>query len=88
MYEKWSGHYLTDLTGSYALVGGSREISTERGSKPCRKGRREFISQLFVVPKSDNGVQPVINLKVLNRFIKDKHFKMEGFQMIKDVVKQ
>ena len=48
----------------------------------------KFISQLFVVPKSDGVLRPVVNLKALNKFIKKEHFKMECFHMIEDLVKQ
>ena len=44
-----------------------------------------FISQLFVIPKKDEGYRPVVNLKALNRFIAEEHFKMEGFHMVKDL---
>ena len=49
---------------------------------------KEFFSQLFVIPKSDDCAQPVIKLKALIRFIKNKHFKKERFHMIKDLVKK
>lgn len=55
---------------------------------PVKTVQGEFISQLFTVPKKDGGLRPVVNLKALNSYIKDEHFKMEGFHMIKDLVKQ
>jgi len=48
--------------------------------------QREFVSQIFLVPKKDGGHWPVVNLKALNRFIVEEHLKMEGFCMIKDLV--
>ena len=50
-------------------------------------GQEGFISQIFLVPKKDGGYRSVINLKALNRFIAEEHFKMEGFHMVKDLVK-
>ena len=47
-----------------------------------------FISQLFLVPKKDGGFRPVVNLKALNIFIQEEHFKMEGFHMVKDLMRQ
>ena len=44
-----------------------------------------FISQIFVIPKRDEGYRPVVNLKALNKFIAEEHFKMEGFHMVKDL---
>jgi len=39
------------------------------------------------VPKKDGGNRPVINLKALNKFIMEEHCKMEGFHIVKDLVK-
>ena len=50
-------------------------------------GQEGFISQIFLVPKKDGGYRPVVNLKALNRFVAEEHFKMEGFHMVKDLVK-
>jgi len=49
--------------------------------------QRGFVSQIFLVPKKDGGHRPVINLRALNRFIVEEHFKMEGFHMVKDMAK-
>ena len=40
--------------------------------------QREFLSNLFLVGKKDEGYCPVINLKMLNQFIPFLHFKVEG----------
>ena len=47
-----------------------------------------FVSQLFLVPKKDGGFCPVVNLKALNKYILEEHFKMEGFHMVRDLVRQ
>ena len=47
-----------------------------------------FVSQLFLVPKKDGGFRPVVNLKTLNKYILEEHFKMEGFHMVRDLVRQ
>ena len=44
-------------------------------------------SQLFLVPKKDGGQRPVINLRALNKYIQVDHFKMEGFHMVKELVR-
>ena len=60
----------------------------EKGAiRVIHQHQREFVSQIFLVPKEDGGHQPVVNLKALNRFIVEEHFKMEGFHMIKDLVR-
>ena len=40
-----------------------------------------FYSNIFLVPKKDGGMRPVINLKRLNEFITPHHFKMEGYTL-------
>ena len=47
-----------------------------------------FFSTLFLVPKKDGGQRPVINLKCLNTFVVSPHFKMEGIQTFKSLVKR
>ena len=46
----------------------------------------EFLSNLFLVYKSDGGKRPVINLKNLNSFIPYQHFKMEGLHLMKGLL--
>ena len=41
-----------------------------------------FYCNLFLVTKVTGGYQPVINLKPLNRFLHNPHFKMETSQAI------
>jgi hypothetical protein len=40
----------------------------------------QFVSTIFVVPKSDGSSRPVINLKSLNEFVDSPHFKMEDIR--------
>ena len=44
---------------------------------PCK----EFISNIFLVPQKTGDMRPVINLKPLNQYIQNIHFKMENIQM-------
>lgn len=37
----------------------------------------QFVSRLFLVPKKDGSKRPVINLKLLNGYIRKQKFKME-----------
>ena len=48
----------------------------------------EFLSNLFLVDKSDGGKMPVINLKNLNSFLPYQHFKMEGLHLPKDLLQE
>ena len=68
----------------------STEIQTmieKRTISLVQPDQRGFISQIFLVLKKDGGHRPVISLKALNKFIAEDHFKMEGFHMVKDLVK-
>ena len=51
------------------------------------QSREGFYSTLFLVPKTDGGQRPIINLKALNMFVCPEHFKMEGIHTLKDFVK-
>lgn len=47
-----------------------------------------FVSNIFVIPKKAGGWQLIINLKQLNSFIPYQHFKMEGLDCVKFVLKK
>jgi len=40
----------------------------------------QFVSTIFTVPKPDGSRRPIINLKKLNEFIENPHFKMESIK--------
>ena len=48
----------------------------------------QFISSIFAVPKKDGTQRPVVNLKPLNIFVQKCHFKMEGIQMVKELLRK
>lgn len=41
-----------------------------------------FYSTFFLVPKKDGGFRPILNLRVLNTYLKVPHFKMETLRSI------
>lgn len=45
-----------------------------------------FVSNLFVVDKTDGGQRPVINLKDFNQWLVYRHFKMEGIHLLRDLL--
>ena len=47
---------------------------------------KQFISNLFVIPKKNGELRPVINLKPLNEFVRYHHFKMEGLNSLLDLL--
>ncbi|MCG7869237.1 MAG: hypothetical protein JAY74_23055 [Candidatus Thiodiazotropha taylori] len=48
----------------------------------------QFLSPVFLVPKKDGGQRPVINLKKLNQYVEYQHFKLEGIQALKSLIKK
>ena len=47
-----------------------------------------FYSTLFLVPKTEGQMRPIINLKALNFWVHPQHFKMEGIHMLREIVAQ
>ena len=47
---------------------------------------RQFISNLFIIPKKFGDLRPVINLKPLNEFVQYHHFEMEGLNTLLDLL--
>ena len=48
----------------------------------------EFISTIFVRPKKDGSYRSILNLKQLNNFVTNHHFKMESLQTALHLVKK
>ena len=46
-----------------------------------------FYSTLFLVPKKNGQMRPVINLKQLNQWMDTPHFKMEGISTLRDLLR-
>ena len=74
---------------------GAAELDFSRNTNVNSKGSGELTGtspsrlRLPVVsgPQKRWGFQPVVNLKALNKFIQKEHFKMEGFHMVRDLVR-
>jgi len=41
-----------------------------------------------MVPKKGGGQRPVINSEALDNFVEYSHFKMEGIQMLRDLLRK
>ena len=48
----------------------------------------QFVGHIFLRQKRDGGQCPVFNLKRLNRSIQYEHFKMEGIQTVKGLIRE
>jgi len=71
--------------GTSSRCGGAGDVA-EGCHYQSRACTREFLSNVFLVPKKDGGFRPVINLKALNHFVPYEHFKMEGLHCLKDIL--
>ena len=47
-----------------------------------------FYSTIFLVPKKDGQMRPVVNLRPLNQYLLYQHFKMEGIHVVRDLLLQ
>ena len=62
-----------------------QEITTllqKQAIEPVLSSTPGFQSTLFVIPKKDGGLRPVLNLKPLNQHLPVQHFKMETMKTI------
>ena len=44
---------------------------------PCSHSSDEYVPPIFIVPKKDNKFRMILNLKNLNQFVEQHHFKTE-----------
>ena len=68
-----------------------KEINCLQGKSAVEKvSAREmhsgFYSTLFLVPKKNGEMRPVINLKPVNRYFVKKHFKMDTLSKVLNLV--
>src|SRR5205823_14204249 len=45
-------------------------------------------STLFFVPKKTGDLRPVIDLRKLNQYVKYSHFKMEGLDLVRSIIRR
>ena len=54
----------------------------------CTHEPGEFISPIFLREKKDGTYRVILNLKALNEFIVDQHFKMETLDAVTNIMKR
>ena len=53
----------------------------------AKEAQSGFYSNIFLVPQKVGRMRPVRNPKALNRFVEAQHFKMEGMQSMRDLLR-
>ena len=67
---------------------GVKSMFCKRAIIPIDNEPDLFISNLFIVPSPNEKFRPVINLKKLNMFVHQEHFKQETFSVVLDLVQE
>lgn len=57
-----------------------QKLITLGAVSPCTPCRDQYISRIFLVPKPSGSKRFILNLKPLNKFISNSHFKMEDYR--------
>ena len=55
---------------------------------PLKEENQGFYSTIFIVPKRQGGLRPILNLRPLNQMVVPKHFKMETLRSIMKALKK
>ena len=61
----------------------------EKGAiEPTSDTNDQFLSFIFLRPKKDGSMRPIINLKPFNQSVTYHHFKMEGIHLVLDMIQK
>lgn len=66
-------------------LGGSKVSPRKKNAKEIVEPQNSdagFYSTIFIVPKQLGGFRAILNLRKLNKFIKNQHFKMETLKSV------
>ena len=55
-----------------------QELLDKQVIVPCDSDLIEFVSPIFTTPKKDGNIRLILNLKKLNEFVENYHFKMDN----------
>ena len=64
------------------------ELVSKGAIVPCEWESEQFVSNIFIVPKPNGKVRPVINLRHLNKFVVYEHFKQEHLKITLDLIQE
>ena len=80
------GNIQLEATKAQALSQAVLDLASKRAITPSTGSQGGYISQIFLVAKSDGSWRPVINLKSLNWWIVPRHFRMESIRTVKGLL--
>ncbi len=85
--DKWPSENVLDAKKS-AICDAEVKALVSKGAIVIAPDGGGFISNFFIVPKKTKGkFRPIFNLKNLNLFVSYEHFKMEGIENLKYLIR-
>lgn len=57
-----------------------QRLEKNKAIRKCKSCKGQFISNIFLIPKSSGGKRLILNLKELNKYVITHHFKMEDIR--------
>jgi len=75
-----------DKENSAAVESSIESMQKLNAIRKCEYTAGQFVSPVFVVPKSDGSKRFILNLKKLNKFIKHHHFKLEDTRTARTII--
>lgn len=78
--QNWSNEERLKVTEQIKILLGKGAI------EKCNPNPRQFLSRIFIIPRSDGSDRMILNLKDLNRFIDTVHFKLEDGRTVRQLL--
>ena len=86
--SQWSSPGPLRTRGCHSIDEEVQKLITKGAVKEVPPCMDQFLSQIFLLPKKDGSARLVINLRPLNQFILQAHFKMESLGMMRDLLRE
>jgi len=77
---KYTSQQGTHSVESKEMDNAIQKLLSMKAVEKCVSETNEFISPIFLVPKKDGSQRFIFNLKKLNQFVGNDHFKMEDLR--------